>query len=381
MICKWCGESLDAGVRACPACGREQPQLSDCGGFYSVVPEAARKSNKLQPEAGPVSPAAPNAPGKKRGSRLPLILSALTLVLVLGIGAFSVLNGLKTAKTLDAMQQQQQKALESALLEQDERIKTVLEDNNKSVHTRFAGLEARLEKLFQEPFLLTRDAMSFAVALPAKEDSFPSAVQEPFVGGISILQQDGGFQARCAAEEGLLWKALFTRQSPISEEDSYLLHASCTFDDLLGTVNSAEAEWYYRSSENGEWQPVDPVAPGPDSAEAPAPETTPEQYSALGSLDYDPQKQEVHSTLPISEGWLIEHGTPEAPIEFRCVITAARAEGEPITLSLAGIRIPVPEAPEGPEDDNSSGGSMTTGTPASNNNNDNNSDNNSGAGT
>lgn len=36
MFCKWCGKSIQLTDRKCPACGRETPPMSDCGGFYDL---------------------------------------------------------------------------------------------------------------------------------------------------------------------------------------------------------------------------------------------------------------------------------------------------------------------------------------------------------
>jgi len=44
MICKWCGGNLIPSDSKCKRCGREVPVLSDCGGFYDLVPDARRVS-------------------------------------------------------------------------------------------------------------------------------------------------------------------------------------------------------------------------------------------------------------------------------------------------------------------------------------------------
>ena len=36
MFCKWCGNSIQLTDKKCPACGRETPPMSDCGGFYNL---------------------------------------------------------------------------------------------------------------------------------------------------------------------------------------------------------------------------------------------------------------------------------------------------------------------------------------------------------
>ena len=53
MFCKWCGGSLTSSDTKCKRCGKEIPALSDCGGFYDLVPNAKNKS-EVQPE--PIMP-------------------------------------------------------------------------------------------------------------------------------------------------------------------------------------------------------------------------------------------------------------------------------------------------------------------------------------
>lgn len=36
MFCKWCGNDLQVVDLKCPACGRNTPPMSDCGGFYNL---------------------------------------------------------------------------------------------------------------------------------------------------------------------------------------------------------------------------------------------------------------------------------------------------------------------------------------------------------
>ena len=40
MICKWCGASLGESAKVCPRCKEKVQPLSDCGGFYGLVPKA-----------------------------------------------------------------------------------------------------------------------------------------------------------------------------------------------------------------------------------------------------------------------------------------------------------------------------------------------------
>lgn len=52
MICKWCGARVDPAKKTCGRCGRKNMPLSDCGGFYDVVPNAPRGEQTAAPDVG-----------------------------------------------------------------------------------------------------------------------------------------------------------------------------------------------------------------------------------------------------------------------------------------------------------------------------------------
>lgn len=60
MFCKWCGGNLASSDTKCKRCGKEVPALSDCGGFYDLVPNAKRSvevhPNPVVPPEIPVNP-------------------------------------------------------------------------------------------------------------------------------------------------------------------------------------------------------------------------------------------------------------------------------------------------------------------------------------
>lgn len=74
MICKWCGAKTDRKDPKCRRCGRENPALSDCGGFYDLVPQAAPR-----PAATPVRKP------QKKGSPFALICVLLAIALAVSI--------------------------------------------------------------------------------------------------------------------------------------------------------------------------------------------------------------------------------------------------------------------------------------------------------
>lgn len=60
MFCKWCGGTVAPSEATCKRCGRELPALSDCGGFYDLVPSA--KESKPTPIAERMLPPDTNRP-------------------------------------------------------------------------------------------------------------------------------------------------------------------------------------------------------------------------------------------------------------------------------------------------------------------------------
>ena len=96
MICKWCGATVSAGGKKCTRCGREIPALSDCGGFYDLVPNPGGVAVPVAVPAAPVAPPPPSpeelarrAAAKKKAEQMALIrlgvfaLVALVIVVML----------------------------------------------------------------------------------------------------------------------------------------------------------------------------------------------------------------------------------------------------------------------------------------------------------
>ena len=53
MFCKWCGADLPNSAIRCTRCGKDVPAMSDCGGFYDLVPNAKRRTTE-DPVSTPV---------------------------------------------------------------------------------------------------------------------------------------------------------------------------------------------------------------------------------------------------------------------------------------------------------------------------------------
>lgn len=103
MICKWCGETLKTGDKTCKRCRREVPALSDCGGFYDLVPAAMPVEIRREPAAQrnlppqepvhtPIVPVLPDHEGQRAKRKNLILLIAVILVAGLLINTI-ILNG------------------------------------------------------------------------------------------------------------------------------------------------------------------------------------------------------------------------------------------------------------------------------------------------
>lgn len=141
MICKWCGATIDVTKGKCPDCGRATPALSDCGGFYDIVPKATRPAvpqykqetySNPKDDVNPASP--PPEPQKKR--RKHAVLPIVTLVLFLLFGIFMIVQSASLSKMVDTLEYQVDSNLSSI---------GQLKRSNDSVNEQIAKIKEQLD--------------------------------------------------------------------------------------------------------------------------------------------------------------------------------------------------------------------------------------------
>lgn len=103
MICKWCGETVKPGSVTCRRCKREIPALSDCGGFYDLVPmEPATAPSEPMPQTAVQPPVRPVLPERKKSRPITDMICGVAVVLAL---IFMILTVSLSGKLADAKEE------------------------------------------------------------------------------------------------------------------------------------------------------------------------------------------------------------------------------------------------------------------------------------
>lgn len=90
MFCKWCGEDLSGNLTVCAHCGKEQPPLSDCGGFFNLTPNAkpirqTTEQTFSQREQNLSYAPAPTRKQKKKKSKAGIFALVISLLALLAV--------------------------------------------------------------------------------------------------------------------------------------------------------------------------------------------------------------------------------------------------------------------------------------------------------
>lgn len=263
MICKWCGTAVDPAARSCSNCGHEIPPLSDCGGFYNIVPQATRQ---VAPPPEPLTQNPPVAdrqrtetnPSKRKGQRrkrnvlLPLLAFALV-----ALGVFCLLQFQSMHRKLEAL------TVKNA--EASQRIEA-LSKNSATQAAELAALQKASAEREPEPSepegtpgattsQQEKPELSFAerdlefTVISSENGLKPSGT----LSEVSYSTQESRVMA--ALEGQQFWRA---QLEDTSEESDFPSSRTFTFsywveDALLGDFKNVTFSWYYYSSEDEDW--------------------------------------------------------------------------------------------------------------------------------
>lgn len=153
MFCKWCGATLPNAAGKCPRCGKEAPPLSDCGGFYDLMPavkqppatlpgytsqppktdhpKAATPQTNLPPKAA--APQTHNQPARKKNI-LPLLIACVCFLLIFAF-LLSMNSKLERILRSDAQQDKKINAIGKELSEVKDAIAETVPDQTTPQQT------------------------------------------------------------------------------------------------------------------------------------------------------------------------------------------------------------------------------------------------------
>lgn len=317
MICKWCGAPVDVTRGKCSACGRELPPLSDCGGFYNIVPGAARPEAQpyvQQTHSAPQSSPEPVSPPPRRKKRP--VLPLVTLALLLLVGVLSVVLFLSLGSRLAALEQR--------IAANDSEIEQ-LRRSNASALEQLAGVNAQLAEV-NDQLAATREALEkpalklsetdirFCVDLSEDGSNFSCDLQDPG----ALKYQTSGTDPRvvtCLLDEQQLWQVKLETLpgKGFGKETSFCF----TYDVDNGRLGQylstqpTEFLWQYRGADSEDWTALD--------------EST--------GVHIEDAPESSKSTVTISDSWLRGKLYDDA-YEIKCVLTRHSRDGGTLVLEL-----------------------------------------------
>ena len=114
MFCKWCGNSIQLTDKKCPACGRETPPMSDCGGFYNlkhsnsgtVAPATEKVIVKEVPHCGAMEKMDVKYAKERKAAKKHHAITMFCLITVLLATVCSVLLVLRVNNQMDELKEQ-----------------------------------------------------------------------------------------------------------------------------------------------------------------------------------------------------------------------------------------------------------------------------------
>lgn len=332
MICKWCGKPVNPGQKNCPACGREVPPLSECGGFHNVVP------NWTPPVAGsfvtetpvqklPAADRSTASPSPKKRRPQPFHWLSLLLSLVALLLAIAVLTAVMSAKRdIRKIGEDLQSHLNStgSLQASEDTLNTSnstdpepTSTQSTSDNTGPAPTSATDPDATHPEVPPVREPMTLDIICGPAEDV--SASLKPLTHGteygFSVIKTEDGFDFICRIGEEDNALQIHTSFVKHRVSGQYTLKASYTVDEkIFGSEKDCENEfqWQYRVSENGNWKNCNTA-------------------------------RVVDGTLTIPQADLndlLSNGAEPENLEFRCEIHRITEDGELLTIILSGIQLP-----------------------------------------
>lgn len=290
MICKWCGAEIQPSYKNCPVCGRELPAMSDCGGFYDIVPSAARPTASQIPpsptpkvDCEPVSSphsAVPSAGGRGPGSEPPIppkkhsISSIVIPAALIVLAVFTLIQSIRLSSRISALEQemlygkcarfsQSQYTAPTEETEVSQTDSTAGESTSETGEPTLAE-QTDSETISTEPVnpLLSREEIKFIVNVFDNEEEITADAYEPNAIQKESYREDNKRSIDCSLNGKYLWTAGLSPSANNNDlGDAIGLGCTVTLSldsNVFGSTSDSDSVkfcWEYRQGE--EWVDLD----------------------------------------------------------------------------------------------------------------------------
>lgn len=276
MFCKWCGADLPNSAIKCTRCGKDVPAMSDCGGFYDLVPNAKRRtaegpvSTPVGPKVVPVNvdPAKSDTSkkdvpvkGKKNGrksSGLQLLIICIGFIIVIAL-----LLGMnsKIGKVLDSVANSDGRIV--TIYEELQQIKNSIQgEENEEPTPPTEGETVPNNVLLEEQnvkveIVADHSETGTSVKTTADLGDFEDTVVDQVVLD-SATQSLSGVQIDLSDAENCI-EVKITNKPAASSYGKGSISVDLDIDEKIfaEVQDDAEYEWEYRISGSTEWTSLD----------------------------------------------------------------------------------------------------------------------------
>ncbi len=335
MFCKWCGGNLAPSETKCKRCGKEIPALSDCGGFYDLVPTAKTRKTTPDDMVGPNNganqqrgdsgkdrkqEAVEKAPVKKKNNKQPLFILGLITLCCFAILFVQILllNG-KIGKQTESM---------SNIKEELQGMATQLQELSKEETTPLPTLPEEKPNTPTEspaptePELKKQD-ISFGVTITTTEDLneyFAHSDLGDYVDSVSVAYEFDKVTGEMSTAYFTLKEVEGTVELNLSQTIEFRSHKvliSYAVDDKVFGITDkpAEFKWMYRINNSEEW-------------------------AVVPASSFNVESGEGETAISIKTTELLKLADADSELlELRCEILLENADGGSLTLVIEGITL------------------------------------------
>lgn len=258
MFCKWCGTDIPDGQTICLRCGKEQPPLAECGGFYNLVPKAKKPESVGEPQKEKSEGIRENPPHNQMKNKERKSLERIAVALALAAFAVAIFSMFSTGKKIRQLENRIQSIpntpteVYESQNQASESVSTAETDHTDSEEPQEELGELLPKKNIVAELDFSDEERSFLVKADGEiERNFLAYAEEP-------EERDG-----CKTYQGKIlyqgneWTAFTIEISDARESDKIVVRVNSVLDkccDDLGEYKDSDSSIVVRWRQNdGDW--------------------------------------------------------------------------------------------------------------------------------